>query len=322
MPRFKCRLCRKGFSRQTFRHDYYDKRPASNAPLLELLTSGVGLRQSGRCLKLNVHSVQRKLRKFSRTCSKMHDNLSPKLPPHRTFLLDEEETYEKSSIQPVTMPVLIELETWFIVAIGTAPIRRLAAEGTRRRAWQDQQEAKYGQRPDASRECVRETLLQLAARVAGGTFTLRSDEKSSYRTLLLEVFGEAVRHETTPGRASRTTSNPLFPINTTLAMTRDNNGRLRRRSWLVTKRREDLLAQMHLFMAYRNYVRRRFNRDHPNHTPAYLLHLVPRALRFEEVLAWRQDWGDRSVHPMSDSACHTIRDDVTCYVETTCVVSA
>jgi transposase-like protein len=308
VPRFRCELCRKGFSRQTFRHDYYDKKPWSNAPLLMVLTSGVGLRQAGRCLQLDVHSVQRKLRKFARTCQGMHANLSPRLPANRTFLLDEEETFEKSSIQPVTMPVLIELETWFVVAVGAAPIRRLAEQGTRRRAWQDKQERRHGKRPDGSRSCVRETLLQLAAKLAGAKLTLRSDEKSSYRTLLQEVFGEHVQHETTPGSASRTAYNPLFPINTTLAMTRDNNGRLRRRSWLVSKRREDLKAQMYLFVAYRNYVRRRFNRDQPDQTPACLLQLVPRAMLFPEVLSWRQDWGDASIHPMSERADRTVRD--------------
>ena len=44
VPRFKCRVCGRGFSRQTFRHDYYDRRPECNALLLQLVTSGVGLR--------------------------------------------------------------------------------------------------------------------------------------------------------------------------------------------------------------------------------------------------------------------------------------
>src|SRR5262249_16280198 len=136
--------------------------------------------------------------------------------------------------------------------------------------------------------------------------TLRTDEKASYETLAKQVFGERVRHETTSGTQIRTTFNPLFPINVTLAMTRDNCGRLRRRSWLVTKNKERLRDHLAVFTAYRNYMRRRFNRDARHETPAQLLGLLPRQLHPHELLAWRQDWGPLSIHPMSARASRPI----------------
>ena len=60
------------------------------------------------------------------------------------------------------------------------------------------------------------------------SFVLRTDAKSSYRTIARRLFGDRVVHETTLGSLPRTTYNPLFAINTTMAMTRDNCGRLRR----------------------------------------------------------------------------------------------
>jgi hypothetical protein len=92
-----------------------------------------------------------------------------------------------------------------------------------------------------------------------------------------------------------------------MAMTRDNMGRLRRRSWLVTKVGEQLHNHLALFTVYRNYVRQRFNRDRKKETPARILKLLPRQLFEHEVLAWRQDWGDRSIHPMSLSGSKTVR---------------
>ena len=102
----------------------------------------------------------------------------------------------------------------------------------------------------------------------------------------------------------------MFPINTTLAMTRDNLGRLRRRSWLVTKKAERLRQHMILFTVYRNYVRRRFNRDPASATPAKLLKLVPRQLHRHELFAWRQDWGAHSIHPLSISGLRAVRSGV------------
>jgi hypothetical protein len=255
---------------------------------------------------LNIRSVQEKKRKMARTCALLHDNLSPRLPEGRIYLLDEEETFEGASIRPLTMPVLIEKETWFVVSTAVGKIRRLAPLGSARRVRQalDEREAL---RPDESRKCVEKVLTELVRRVPAGPILLRTDEKASYGVVARNLFGDRLQHETTPGTLIRTTHNPLFPINTTMAMTRDNMGRLRRRSWLATKAGEQLQNHLALFTVYRNYVRRRFNRDKENQTPAQILKLLPRQLRNHEVLAWRQDWGDRSIHPMSFSAAYTVR---------------
>ncbi|MFT4842976.1 MAG: transposase-like protein [Planctomycetota bacterium] len=298
VPRFRCKSCRRGFSRQTFRHDYRDRRPECNELLFSLLTSGVSLRQSGRLLKLGVQSVQRKMWKLSKTLEGLHENLSVRLPTGRTYLMDEEETFEHASIRPLTMPVVIERSTWFIVSTSVGSIRRLAPEGTARRRRQMRDERKHGRRPDQSARCVRTALAALRRRVSG-PIVLQTDKKSSYPRIAKRLFGDRLRHETTVSTRARDTSNPLFPINTTLAMTRDNCGRLRRKSWLVSKKGERLQAQMALFIAYRNYIRPRFNVDQPQETPAVLLRLLPRPLQPSEAVRWRQDWCSRSPHPMS-----------------------
>ena len=301
VPRFRCRFCDRTFSRQTFRHDYRDRRPDRNTKLFAALVSSTGLRQAARQLGLGVGAVQRKFRKLARTCRWLHRNLCRELPADRTFVLDEEETFEKASIRPLTLPVVIDKDTYFVVATMAGPIRRLAPPGTARRARQEREEAANGRRRDRSRVCVRATLHALAGRLGDSSLTLLSDEKASYGTLATEVFGTSVRHIATSSRLPRTAFNPLFPINLTLAMSRDNCGRLRRDSWLVTEKRRCLQLHMHLFTAYRNYVRRRRNHDRAVDTPAVLLGLLARPLELEEVLAWRQDWGPRSIHPTAST---------------------
>jgi hypothetical protein len=306
VPRFRCLCCGHSFSRQTFRHDYRDHRPEANVPLLRLLVSGVGLRQAGRNVDLGIRAVVKKVRKFAHTLDLLHGNLCPKLPEGLTFLLDEEESFETSKGFPVTMPVVIHRETWFVVATAVEPIRRLARKGSRLRRYQDHHEGLHGRREDRSRAAVRSVLQSLARRVAAGSLTMLTDEKSSYGRLLRESFGDRVQHLRTPGKAPRTVANPLFPINTTMAMTRDNNGRLRRRSWLHSKKRCYLADQLVLFLVYRNYMRRRFNYDGPNRTPAQMLGLLPRALQAEEALGWAQVWGARSPHPFSRDGSWTV----------------
>jgi len=309
VPRFRCKTCRRCFSRQTFRHDYRDRRPADNVRLFLLLVSGVGLRQAGRLLDMDIRAVQQKQRKIAHTLGLLHGNLCPGLPAERAWLLDEEETYECASIRPLTMPVLIEKQTWFVVATAVGSIRRLAPLGSARRVRQEQDERRCP-RPDQSSRCVRAVLETLARKVPAGKVVLHTDQKRSYATIARRVLGERLVHITTAGTLVRDTHNPLFPINTTLAMTRDNCGRLRRRSWLVTKKAQRLQDHLSLFVAYRNYVRRRFNRDREVETPARLLGLLPRNLRRHEVLAWRQDWGPHSIHPMSHDAARTVQQQL------------
>ncbi|MBL8736544.1 MAG: IS1 family transposase [Planctomycetes bacterium] len=299
LQRFRCRFCRSTFSIQAFRLDYHDRRPEVNVRALQLLTSGVGFRQTARTVEMGNSALQYKARKFAQHAGALHDNLSAKLPEGRTYVLDEEETYEKASIRTLTMPIVIERENWFVVATAVGSTRRLAAEGTDRRAWQDAEEAASGPRSDESRACVAEVLKQLDRRLGGASLGLLTDEKSSYGTLSREVFGDRVDHQTTSSRVARGTFNPLFPINTTLAMTRDNLGRLRRQSWLVTKERRCLRLHMNLFIVYRNYIRFRFNRDKEGDSPAVRLRLVSRNLTFPAALGWRQDWGQLSIHPLS-----------------------
>lgn len=298
VPRFRCRSCLRTFSTQTFRQDCWDRRPEVNDRVFELLVSGVGFRQSARMVKLGVAAIQQKARKLADHAGWLHENLSTRLPVGRSYVLDEEETYEQASIRTLTMPVLIEREHWFVVATDVGPTRRLAKAGSKRRAWQEHEERKHGRRPDRSRECVTTVLRALDRRLAGGKLVLISDEKASYAKIASEVFGDRVVHETTAGSLPRTTYNPLFPINTTLAMTRDNCGRLRRHSWLVSKKAECLRRQMHLFAVYRNYVRVRFNRDRAKESPATKLNLIPRNLTVPDAIRWRQDWGLRSIHPL------------------------
>ena len=305
IPRFKCRICNRGFSFQTFRVDYRDHRPHDNPELFRLLTSGVSLRQAGRLLLMNWGTLQRKFRKLGRTLRRLNRNLLPSLPAHRTLLLDEMETFEHSSICPVTVPVVIDGESKLVVATGAAAIRRVAKKGSRRQKWLERYEAKHGKRKDRSRLCVHLTLRRCKDLLGDRPAILRTDQKALYGALRTRLFGEQVTHETVSGKAPRTTWNPLFPINHTEAMLRDNCGRLRRRSWLVSKHARYLRRQLDLFTAYRNWHRPRTNHEPEGRAPGVVLQLLDRNLSGSELLAWRQDWRELSIHPTSEDGKRT-----------------
>ena len=307
MPRFLCKVCGRGFSRQTFRLDYRDKRPHANVPLFQLLTSGVGLRQAARVIGLDAHAVQKKFRKIARHMRLLNRNLLSALPAQRTLMLDELESFEHRSITPVTVPVLIDRASKFVVATDVAPIRRVAKAGSWRRRWLERHEASVGRRQDRGNDCVRRVFGRMQRLLEGRPATLVTDEKATYARQCRRRFPEQVVHHSVPSTLPRTVFNPLFAINLTDAILRDNNGRLRRRSWLVSKRARWLRHQLELFAAYRNWHRRRHNDDPPETTPGVVLQLCQRSLAIAELVAWRQDWRLLSIHPASGSGHQTIR---------------
>jgi transposase-like protein len=300
VPRFTCRSCGRAFSRQTFRADYRDHRPDLNARLLRLLASGLGLRQSARLLGLSRRCTELKFRKVATHLRHLNLNLRGALA-NAVLQFDEFETYEgRRNTRPLTIPVLIERDTRFILWAESAPIRPRGRMTRGRLAAIAREEELHGRREDRSRESIERTLA-IGRRTASDRILLQTDRKSSYVTLAKRHFGPGLVHARSSGRLRKNKGNPLFPINHTEAMARDLMGRLRKMSWLVSKKGWCLDLALQVFMAYRNYVRRRFNRDRAS--PAQMLGFVRRRMGWHELVSWRQDWGpELSIHPLAGKA--------------------
>ena len=298
VPRFKCRECGRGFSRQTFRQDYRDHKPHLNAKLLELLAHGLGLRQSAAILKLSRRCAEMKARKLSRHLEQGNRNLLDQFPEGCSFQMDEMESFEQErTVLPLTIPVLIEQESMFVVDARSAPIRPSGKMSKKRRAAIIRREEAEGTRRNESRGCLKRVLRE-GAKFCKKLSRVRidTDEKSTYPNLIRRAFGPETEHRQSSSRLPRDTSNPLFPINHMNAMARYLTGRLRRRSWLTSKKRPFLNLQLNVFKAYKNYVRPRFNGE--RETPAMVLGLVHKQLKPTDLLSWRQDWGWYSPHPL------------------------
>ena len=266
-----------------------------------MLASGVGLRQCSRNLSLSRRCVELKFRKVARHLRRLNLNLRRPLTDEDTRLqFDELESYEtRRNTRPVSVPILIERDSRYVIWSESAPIRPRGKMSKQREEAIALENRVFGPRKDRSGRSVLRTLKRGAELVRKlDRVVFESDEKSTYPSYARRCFGRRrVEHRTTNSKLARMTWNPLFPINHTEAMVRDLLGRLRRESWLVSKKRRFLDLGLQLWMAYRNYVRRRFNED--DESPAELLGFAPRRMTTRELLSWRQDWGGESIHPLS-----------------------
>ena len=300
VPRFICLSCRRGFSRQTFRADFRDHRPHLNPQLFRLLCSGVGLRQSSRLLGLSLRCTELKFRKLGRHLTQLNLNFRAPLPAGSRLQFDELESYEgRRNTRPLTLPILIETRTRLMIWAESATIRPRGRMTESRKQAIARETMKFGPRKDRSRPSILRALRRGAALTRGlECVVFESDQKTVYPGLVARAFeGQVVEHNRTSSRLPRNVRNPLFPINHTEAMGRDLVGRLRRKSWLVSKEREFLDLHLQIYMAYRNFARPRFNRD--TQTPAQLAGVVERMIRPTQLLGWGQAWGSRSIHPLA-----------------------
>lgn len=288
VQRFRCRVCRRRFSRQSFRADRNQKKPHLNAAFLRLMLACVALRQAARVLGVARRTVERRFLWLARHAAQFHANRLAAL--EGPFMLDELETFEGNRYQPVTVPVLIEPRSLFLIASAAGPLRRKGRMTPTQRRLRAEHEARHGRRPSHSAAAVRAVLRRL--RPCVGSFrpvVLHSDHKPLYERLGRRLFGGRFTWVPHSASARRDRCNPLFPINHTNARLRHFLARLRRRSWCVSKRRLRLQQHLQIATLWMNYCRPITNRT--GTTPAQALGLSPRRWREEEVLAWREDWG-------------------------------
>jgi len=292
VQRFLCRECRRTFSTQTFRVDYRLKKPELNLSLFGSFISKVTHRQASRIIGCSRTTIAHRLMLLGEHCKSFHrwrlDRACKDRDPSGIFQLDELETFEHSRrLAPVTMPVLIERSSYFVLEFETAPLpcRGRLSEADRKR--KEVREALFGRRVSGSRRAVKrcfESLARLQSRSA--CVQVQTDRKSSYAGILRRKFGSRLVHRRISSRGRRDYRNPLFPINHTLAMLRDGISRLVRRTWAASKLRQRLERHAWIWVIWRNYVRGITN-EAPGVSPAMALGIEKRKWRVAEVCAWR-----------------------------------
>lgn len=249
------------------------------------------MRQSARILGCSRDTVDRLHRKMGRICREYHQ-IHLQVNRGRvdgTFQLDELETFETHRLaRPVTVPVLIERRSYFVLHTEAAPMGPRGRLNPAAQKRKDTDEALYGKRRSGSRQAVKRTLELLREVLPEDQpLNLQTDRKSTYRSLAREIFqGCLGSHVRESSRRRRDYRNVLFPINHTLAMMRDGISRLVRRSWGASKQRERLEDHMAIWVAYRNYVRG-ITVVAPKTTPAMSLGIMDKPADACEILAWR-----------------------------------
>jgi hypothetical protein len=122
--------------------------------------------------------------------------------------------------------------------------------------------------------------------VEGSAATIRSDEHRAYPLALRRLEDRRFQHEQTSSKVSRTTHNPLFPVNLADLLLRHSSANHKRETIAFSKRRQGAMYRAAIWVVWRNYVKSR-SENRRNSPPAVVLGLIRKRLSPAEILGRR-----------------------------------
>jgi len=131
-------------------------------------------------------------------------------------------------------------------------------------------------------------VQELVGRIVppGSSATIRSDEHKAYPQAFRRLKNRRLFHETTSSKESRTTRNPLFPVNLADLLLRHSSANHKRETIAFSKRRQGAMYHAAIWLVWRNYVKSR-SENRKDEPPAVALGLISRRLEIKQILQAR-----------------------------------
>jgi len=202
---------------------------------------------------MNRKTVARKMVKLGAFADQLAEaQQRAKVSKVETIVFDEMETFEYTKCKPLSIVVAVEEKSRRILALEVA---QMPAKGRLARVAR----ARYGRRADRRRQALTKVFQRLRP-IAAPDVVFKSDLCPRYPEIVRQHFPEAQHHRfkgrrgcvVGQGELKRGGFDPLFALNHTCAMIRDNLKRLTRQTWCTTKRPSRLQAQLNLYRIFHN----------------------------------------------------------------------
>jgi transposase-like protein len=285
IQRWRCDRCRRFFSAQTFRTDYWLKRPDLLTPLWMRLVACSGARQIAREFGVSPETILRQGARLGRHALLFHWTHRPPGPIREPIALDGFESFEYSQFYPTLFHVVAGSHSHYFYGFTDTELRRkgrMTKAQKRRRA---ELEGRLGRPDPRSSELEVAKVLEIIA-PEPQSLVLHTDEHPAYPRGIRRVRHLTIEHRTISSRAARTTSNPLFPINLLDLLIRHSGANHKRETIAFSKRRQCAAERMCVFAVWRNFMKS-VSEQKQNESPAMRLGLTDHRWSVEEVLADR-----------------------------------
>ena len=260
VQRYRCTLCGKTFSEQSFSLDYYVKHPVDYVPLIRSLVSTSGMGNLGRFENLRCELIENRYERLARSFLALQAHLRQKIMHAEDFVLDGFESFSCSQYYPNNINILVGSDSEFIYTMGFAQLRRkgrMTAEQKQKRA---ELELLYGKAPPKAVEVSAASLLEDLAKSLQHrniqSCVLYSDEHTSYPKALdrLGMRKQMFQHVQISSKKARTFQNPLFPVNYVDRQFRKDQANQVRETVQFSRCPSAMMLRLTIYQVYHNFI--------------------------------------------------------------------
>lgn len=255
VQRFLCKSCLRKFGASTLSNTYRQKKPFFNHSIYLGLCSATSLSRIAKNLNISYSTVYHRFLWLSILAKSAHESFLKDLKEVDQVYLDEMESIEHTKLKPLTIPMIVNQKQQFLgVSVGRLAAKGHLAEFSRK---------KYGYRPSEGDQKMKELLSLVPENIKPQV--VHTDGKLSYEKMIQEKW-PGVTHQIHVRRSEKVKEephlklhkksfDPMFAINQRCAKLRADVNRLIRRSWCTTKRPENLLGHLMIYVCYNNSVK-------------------------------------------------------------------
>ena len=301
VPRFRCSVCGKGLSLQTFAFSHYLKRPELSEPIAAGLNAGSAHRQLARSLGCAHSTVTRRAARLGRHALLINAEARQSIQGiDEPIVFDHFETFEVTQDLPVGIGTAVGHRSWFIHDLEPAPHRRTGRMSARQKARMQALYKKIGSPPKNAYFLSFRSFLDRMLDLAGDDgLELYSDGHADYRRALARhPKRAAVKHHVFPNPKRGPKGSPrspeairrdraMFPVDLLHGILRHTCAHHRRETIAFGRRLNALMERLHLAVVWRNWVKGRSERKPDRTTPAMVLGLADRPLTWKQILRRR-----------------------------------
>ena len=285
IQRWRCLKCRRYFSAQTFRTDYWLKKPQLQRPLFMALVSCSCARQIAREFGIAPETVLRQTARLGRHSLLFHYQNRPRGPVPEPLVVDGIESFEYSQYTPVHFHLAIGSSSHYVYGLTDSELRRKGRMTTRQRIRRSELELELGRPDPKSIEMEFAALMGLVA-PEPQKLLLYTDEHMAYPRAVRRLRHLSIQHDRTSSRAERTTQNPLWPINHADMLIRHSLAEHKRETIAFARRRQCSVERLWVFVVWKNWIKS-FSERKRDASPAMRLGISDHCLGVDEVLKER-----------------------------------
>jgi hypothetical protein len=265
VPRFRCLICGKSFSTQTFSLDYYAKRRIDYRDLAARHGGSMSLRGIGRAIKASCGTVQNRIDRLARQALAIHATLRP-LAAAEDVSIDGFVSFDVSQYFPSEVTISVTAGSRFMLDLSHATRRRSGTMTTAQKTRADELYAKVEFERGAVSRTFRDVLASLEKERPPRPrhpLVIITDEKKEYASELHRSQAwenqddeHRVAHITVNSRLPRTFHNPLFASNYLDREIRKDLANHHRESTCFNRNVANGMSRLALYLIDHNYRKR------------------------------------------------------------------